>query len=88
MPASYKVFLLEEVFQALDSLDYAGRIRVLDFCTRLGNQPTLSGDFRERGADSRTHEVKIIGAYAVAWWVDDAVKEVKVVGFGVADRGT
>lgn len=88
MPASYKVFLLEEVFQALDSLDYGARIRVLDFCTRLGNQPALPGDFRERGADSRTHEVKIVGPYAITCWVDEAVKEVKVIGFGVADRGT
>ena len=88
VPADYKVFLLEEIFQSLDSLDYRGRIRVLDFCTRLGNQPTLRGDFRERGADGRNHEVKIIGSFAVAWWVDDAVKEVKVVGFRAADRGT
>ena len=88
MPAGYKVFLLEEVFQSLDTLDYRERARALDFCIRLGNQPTLGGDFRERGSDGRNHEVKIIGSFAVAWWVDDAVKEVKVVGFRAADLGT
>ena len=88
MPAGYKVFLLDEVFQSLDTVGDRERVRVLDFCTRLGNQPTLGGDFRERGTDRRNHEVKIIGSFAVAWWVDDAVKEVKAVGFRAADRGT
>ena len=87
MPAGYKVFLLDEIFQSLDSLDYHERLRVLDFCSRLGNQPTLHGDYRERGGDGRSHEVKIVDLYAVAWWVDEAVKEVKVVGCKVADRG-
>jgi hypothetical protein len=88
VPAGYKVFLLDEVFHALESLDETGRFRVLDFCTRLGGQPNLAGDFSERGADGRTHEVKILGPFAVAWSVDYAVKEIKVVALRAADSAS
>ena len=85
VPLPYQVYLRQTVIEFLEPLDYWERLRVLDFCERLGQQPFRDGDFTERGADGRDVQVAILGPYALVWWVDSAVCEVKVVTLRPAD---
>jgi len=58
---------------------------LMELIRSLGEHPFAPGDFRESDADGRGREVKIVGRYAVSWWVDHAVKEVKITNIQLAD---
>ena len=52
----------------------------------LADNPHTPGDFTDRDESLRTRQVKIIGHYAITYWVDDPVKTVMGVGVRPADR--
>jgi mRNA-degrading endonuclease RelE of RelBE toxin-antitoxin system len=62
------------------------RTKIINFIRSLADSPYTPGDFADQDTNSRTRQVKIIGKYAVTYWVDDPVKAVMVVGIQVADR--
>ena len=72
---NYTVFLAEEVWtflerNELDSREWAGNFR---------NLPEV-GDFTEISPiDGRALDIKIISEYAITYFIDHAVKEIKVV---------
>jgi hypothetical protein len=45
-----------------------------------------SGRFSDKDASLRTRQVKLIGDYAITYWVDSPVKAVMVVDVRRADR--
>ncbi len=63
------------------------RERILTFLESLANRPEFPGDYTERDVDGRSIQIKIIGDYALTYWTDHAVKEVKVTKMEKADRG-
>lgn len=85
MPSPYQVWLRQSAFDYLDSLDIAERQRLLVWMDRLAENPSRGGDFSEPGSDGRAWQVAVVAAHAVVWWVDDAVREVKVVVVRPAD---
>jgi hypothetical protein len=58
----------------------------MDFIRGLATAPNSRGDFTERDASGRELDVKIVGRYAVTYWTDHAVKEIKVVDVRPADK--
>ena len=79
-----------DVFMHLDLLDLmpkAGvqRRKIMDFILSLHDHPYTSGDFTARDASQRDREVKVIGDYAITYWVDSPVKAVMIVDVRRAD---
>jgi hypothetical protein len=73
---------------ALDLAPSSGiqRKLILGFVRSLANAPFTKGDFSERDDSGREVQVKVIGGYAVTYWSDHAVSEVKVTHIKPADR--
>ena len=82
----YKVFLRLEVMQVLGALQSAQRLRISKFIDTLADNPHQSGDYAEMDETARQIEIKVIGQYAITFWADHAVAEVKVTNIGRADR--
>jgi hypothetical protein len=62
------------------------RLLILTFVRSLADNPRTPGDFTDRDESLRTRQIKIIGRYAVTYWVDDPVKTLMIVSVEVADR--
>jgi hypothetical protein len=52
----------------------------------LRQQPHTPGDFTEKDASLRIREVKLIGDYAITYWVDSPVKTVMIADVRPADH--
>ena len=53
MPLPYQVWLRQEAYDYLDSIEMAERQRLLGWVERLGGQPDRDGDFTEPESDGR-----------------------------------
>ena len=82
----YKVFLRLEAMEALRAIRSAERGRISKFIDSLGKDPSQSGDYAEQDETQRRIEIKVIGTYAITFWSDHAVNEVKVTDIRRADR--
>ena len=82
--APYRVLITREVL-ALAKPGWRERQRLMNFLETLADDPFQEGDFQEKDDDGRTVEVKILGQYAVTFWADHALKEVKVTKMVKAD---
>ena len=58
----------------------------MQFIHDLHKAPRTPGDFTDKDASLRTREVKLLGDYAITYWVDDPVKAVMVVDIRPADK--
>jgi len=64
----------------------AQRRRIMDFIFSLRDHPHALGDYTDKDTTLRAREVKLIGDYAVTYWVDSPVKAVMVVDVRPADE--
>jgi hypothetical protein len=73
----YAVFINE---QALAAAPHSGTQResVMKFVRSLAGNPNIAGDFTEKDNGGRIVQVKVVGRYAVTFWADHAVSEIKV----------
>ncbi len=73
--------------KALASAPKSGNQRslVMGFICSLAENPFLTGDFSETDHAGRNVQVKVVGRYAVTFWTDHAVSEVKVTHIKPAD---
>ena len=62
------------------------RSRILDFIDSLAVDSHQTGDYEEPDNDGRPVQIKIIGDYALTFWADHVVKEVKITHFERADQ--
>ena len=62
------------------------RQKIISFLESLCRNPFQTGDYEERDEVDRPVQIKIIGKYALTFWADDPVSEVKVVRVEKADR--
>ena len=58
----------------------------MEFIYSLCDSPYTAGDFSDKEASLRMRQVKVIGDYAITYWVDSPVKAVMVVDVRRADR--
>jgi hypothetical protein len=80
----YKVLVTLEALQ-IDPPTRAERHHILSFLESLTTNPDRAGDFTERDDSGRLVQIKILGDYALTYWADHAVKEVKVIKIEKAD---
>ena len=62
------------------------REQLLTFLESLAEFPNTLGDYQEQDEVDRPVQIKIVGDYALTYWADHAVKEVKVTRIEKADR--
>jgi hypothetical protein len=81
----YQVYINQE---ALLSAPRSGPSRraVTDFIHTLATDPHSTGDFAEKDEVGRTVYVKIVGRFAITFWTDHPVSEVKVTHIKPADK--
>ena len=82
----YKVFLRLEAVEVLRAVRGPQKPRIVAFIDSLAHDPFQTGDYTERDETDREIEIKVIGQYAITFWPDHPLTEVKVVGIGRADR--
>lgn len=58
----------------------------MNFVRSLAGNPNMIGDFSEKDGAGRTVQIKIVGRYAVTFWADHAVSEVKITHIKPADK--
>lgn len=76
-------------FQVAEQLlDVAGlqRSRLLAFLDSLERDPWQTGDYSEPDADDRINQIRIVGRWAVTYWPDHAIREIRVVRLERSDR--
>jgi hypothetical protein len=86
MQVNYALYVRHEAYDVIRAGSRAARDRIVAFIESLPSHPFQSGDYSETDATGRDCQVKIIGKYAVYFWTDHAVKEVKVVDIVDADQ--
>ena len=62
------------------------RQRLLNFIRSLADNPNTPGDFSETDGVGRLVQVKLVGRYALTFWADHAVSEVKITHIRLADQ--
>ena len=62
------------------------RRQIMDFIYGLRKHPDTRGDFTDKDASLRERQIKIVGDYAITFWLDAPVRIVMVVDVGPADR--
>ena len=72
----------------LDAVPKSGAQRksIMDFIYGLRDRPRTEGDYTDKDASLRVRQIKIVGDYAITYWLDDPVKSVMIVDVRPADR--
>jgi hypothetical protein len=81
----YAVYLHERVL-ARAPRSGAAREKLMKFIHHVAADPHRKGDYRTRDEVGHELEVAIVGSYAVTYWADHAVKEVKIINLMPADE--
>ena len=81
----YAVYLRIEAAELLKSVATRNRRGIENFVDSLSGNPFKTGDYAETDAAGRPIQIKILGNFAIAFWADHAVKEIKVVAIDRAD---
>jgi len=81
----YKVLITHEVL-SLPRPSAPEQQKILSFLDSLSGNPFQPGDYGERDEAGRAVQIKIVGRYALTFWADHAVSEVKVTKIEKADR--
>ena len=58
----------------------------MDFIHRLREHPDTPGDFTDTDPSQRQRQIKVIGDYAITYWLDSPVRVVMVVDISLADQ--
>jgi hypothetical protein len=82
---AFELILHEHAWAALSSAHGADRRRLLAVLDELKATPLRRGDFQQRDSTGRVHEVALLGAWLVTYWIDHAVAEIRVVDLERAD---
>jgi hypothetical protein len=81
----YAIYLHVDLLEAVPSRGRQRRL-IMSFIRSLADNPRAPGDFSDLDESLRTREIKIIGQYAVTYWVDEPVRAVMVVAVQPARR--
>ena len=83
--SGYQVFMHVDLLEAMPK-SVIHRRRIMDFIRSLRDHPHTIGDFTDKDASQRIREVKLIGDYAITYWVDSPVKAVMIADLRPADK--
>lgn len=85
MNPSYEIFLRTEAVEALRAIRGANRRQVAAFIDSLSANPSTEGDYQMRDSANRDIQIKVLGEFAVTFWTDHAVREIKIIDIRCAD---
>ncbi len=80
----YEVLITDEIL-SIRNVSKRDRQQILSFIDSLRIDPFQPGDYSETDHNGRMINLKIIGKYALTFWADHAVKEVKITKIRNAD---
>ncbi|HOC54447.1 MAG TPA: hypothetical protein PKI20_02360 [Verrucomicrobiota bacterium] len=75
----YRVFIAAEVIATLRGHPRREQQIITRLFDELAQDPSRPGDYAEQDEIGRPIQVAVIGNAAVCYWVDHAVKEVKII---------
>lgn len=81
----YEVFIHVDLLNAVPKSG-GQRRKIMDFVLGLRMQPHAPGDFTDKDFSLRERQIKVIGDYAITYWVDAPVRTVMVVDISLADK--
>ena len=81
----YEVYLHIGLLEAVPKRGVQRKL-ILDFISGLRDHPRTEGDYSDKDASLRIRQIKIVGDYAITYWLDDPVKSVMIVDVRPADR--
>ena len=81
----YQVYLNIDLLEAVPKSG-PQRQQIMKVIHSLRDRPRTEGDYSDKDASLQIRQIKIIGDYAITYWLDDAVKSVMVVDVRRADR--
>ena len=81
----YKVLVTHEIL-SLSRPPAGQRQKIISFLESLSGSPSQIGDYEEKDDIGRPVQIKVIGDYALTFWADHAVSEVKVTRIERADN--
>ena len=72
----------------LDAVPKSGlqRRKIMEFIYSIREHPDTPGDFTDKDASLRERQIKIVGDYAITYWLDAPVRIVMVVEVQPADQ--
>ena len=82
----YRIFVRMEAAEILRAIRGNQRTSVVAFIDSLSGAPNNPGDYSEHDETGRQLEIKVIGSFAISYWADHAVSEIKVVDVRRADH--
>jgi hypothetical protein len=85
MATEYTLYVRHEVYDRLQGVRGRQRVGILDFLDSLHRDPFQDGDFMTLSPEGRPIQAKIIGSFALLYFADHPVCEVKVVDLVLAD---
>ena len=85
MDLHYSVFVHIDLFEVVPKRGLQ-RQRVMEFVRSLSNNPFTLGDFTDKDNALHTRQIKVVGDFAITYWVDDPVKTVMIVDIRSADK--
>jgi len=83
--ATYAVYIHFDLLAAVPTRG-PQREAIMRFVRSLASQPQAPGDFIDHDQVLRPRQIKILGDYAITYWVDHAVQAVMVVDISRATR--
>ena len=86
MDLSYDLYVRHEIYELLRTLPSGIRRKIIAFMESLPADPFQAGESVATDREGRPCQVRIVGRYAIYFWADHAVKEVRVVDMVDADQ--
>jgi hypothetical protein len=80
----YRVLIAKEVVAALANCSRREKSAITRFFDELADDPYRAGDYVERDEIGRPIQIALVGKFALWFWADHAVKEVKVLDLTLA----
>ena len=74
----YRLVVDEKVLQLAFEVSQENRRLLITALDQLQANWRLPSDYRERDSEGRTNEVKLFGNFLITYWIDDAVREIRV----------
>ena len=85
MPTEYPLYVRHEVYQRLANIRGRQRKEIMSFLATLERDPIQRGDYETTSPEGRTVQARILGSFALLFWADHAVAEIKVIDLVPAD---
>ena len=82
----YRVLIAKDVVASLGNCSRREKLLITRLFDDLADAPYRVGDYVERDENERPIQVLIAGRFAIWFWSDHAVKEVKILDLTLAGR--